>query len=115
MGLRICRFSSFVFTGAFPRPLNFPGFDSSPKPRISLSLFWGGFETREIPFLGGFETREILFLGGFETREILFLGCFEIRLGGTETRESRLKLQKLGQKGQPAGLRTVKNIVLRCS
>ena len=78
----LCRFSSFVFTGAFPRPLNFPGFDSSPKPRISLSLFWGGFETREIPFLGGFETREILFLGGFETREILFLGGFDIRLGG---------------------------------
>ena len=84
--------------------LNFPGFDSSPKPRISLSLFWGGFETCEIPFLGGFETREILFLGGFE-----------ICMGGTGTRESMLKLQKLGQKGQPAGLITVKNIVLRCS
>ena len=49
--------------------LNFPGFDSSPKPRISLSLFWGGFETREIPFLGGFTTREILFLGGTETHK----------------------------------------------
>ena len=44
-------------------------------------------------FLGGFETREILFLGGFETRD-----CFEIRLGGTETRESMLKLQNSGRK-----------------